>query len=283
MDAKTEQRIIDLYIKYNCARLVCEKVPVCEETVYRVLRRHGIPRTAPKKEKDDRPKCQKRSFCYALVLMLYSFGYKTKDIADAAGTSCSAVVNASYRHGVNVSRITKSKRQERDKRIVDLRKQGISTYEIGERIGISHATVSKVLIDNGLGVGYGGGNTKKSNAARHDAAIAKYGSEVAWKRHKNEKPWKHTSERWQYWCSKTGAEYDKTVTLPALLRRDGYTCSSCGIECTKDDRKYGHIGPTYPTMDHIVPLSKGGSHTWDNVQVMCFSCNIAKKDKVVSA
>lgn len=171
----------------------------------------------------------------------------------------------------------------RDQSIVDLRKQGMSTYEIGRVLGVSHQTVSSILIEKGMGVGKGRGNVKKVNAARHDAAIAKYGSKAAWKRHRNEKPWKHTYERWQHWCSKTGAEYDKTVTLPALLRRDGYECSSCGIECTKEDKRYGNVGPTYPTMDHIVPLSKGGSHTWDNVQVMCFSCNTAKKDKVVSA
>lgn len=206
-----------------------------------------------------------------------------KRIAEIVGAPTSSVwqiLNRKY--GIS-HYLPKQSRMARNQRIIELRSQGISTYEIASAIGLNHATVSQILRENGMGVGRGHGNVKKVNAARHDAAIAKYGSEAAWKRHKSEKPWKHSYERWQYWCSKTGAEYDKTVTLPALLRRDGYTCSSCGIECTKDDKRYGNVGPTYPTMDHIVPLSKGGSHTWDNVQVMCFSCNIAKKDKVVSA
>jgi 5-methylcytosine-specific restriction endonuclease McrA len=32
-----------------------------------------------------------------------------------------------------------------------------------------------------------------------------------------------------------------------------------------------------PTLDHIVPLSKGGSHTYDNLQCACFRCNCAVK------
>lgn len=36
-----------------------------------------------------------------------------------------------------------------------------------------------------------------------------------------------------------------------------------------------------PTVDHIVPLSCGGSHTWENVQLACFHCNTVKKNRSV--
>ena len=45
------------------------------------------------------------------------------------------------------------------------------------------------------------------------------------------------------------------------------------------DIKNGHIGRHYPTLDHIIPLSKGGSHTWDNVQLAHMGCNAGKCDK----
>ena len=35
----------------------------------------------------------------------------------------------------------------------------------------------------------------------------------------------------------------------------------------------------YPTVDHIVPLSKGGTHTWNNVQLAHMACNSGKCDK----
>ena len=38
--------------------------------------------------------------------------------------------------------------------------------------------------------------------------------------------------------------------------------------------------PLYPTMDHIIPISKGGGHTWENVQVAHRVCNLNKSNKI---
>jgi 5-methylcytosine-specific restriction endonuclease McrA len=35
-------------------------------------------------------------------------------------------------------------------------------------------------------------------------------------------------------------------------------------------------------MDHVIPLSKGGSHTKSNTQLACFGCNTLKGDRVDS-
>lgn len=36
-----------------------------------------------------------------------------------------------------------------------------------------------------------------------------------------------------------------------------------------------------PELDHIIPLSRGGSHTYKNTQLSCRSCNQLKRDMTV--
>ena len=45
-----------------------------------------------------------------------------------------------------------------------------------------------------------------------------------------------------------------------------------GTECPYCGAPAYHI-------DHKTPLAKGGSHTWDNIEIICETCNFAKNDK----
>ena len=47
----------------------------------------------------------------------------------------------------------------------------------------------------------------------------------------------------------------------------GHKCLCCG----RDDVKL--------TIDHVIPIFRGGTHTADNIQPLCGSCNSRKKDK----
>lgn len=49
-----------------------------------------------------------------------------------------------------------------------------------------------------------------------------------------------------------------------VLRRDGHTCQYCG-------RLDGEM-----TMDHVLPLSRGGQTVWTNVVTACVPCNRRK-------
>jgi hypothetical protein len=69
---------------------------------------------------------------------------------------------------------------------------------------------------------------------------------------------------------------DMALTLPKLIKRDGWACRFCGIKC---QMPIGFNFPDEATIDHVVPISKGGSHAWDNVQLLCRECNTAKCDK----
>jgi 5-methylcytosine-specific restriction endonuclease McrA len=51
----------------------------------------------------------------------------------------------------------------------------------------------------------------------------------------------------------------------AVFTRDGQTCVYCGGSAT--------------SIDHVVPRSRGGTHTWDNVVAACRRCNHTKADR----
>lgn len=80
-------------------------------------------------------------------------------------------------------------------------------------------------------------------------------------------------------AKKYGCVYEYGITLTSVVNRDGLICKICGKLCDFDDKSYGNgVGPLYPSVDHIIPLSKGGSHTWDNVQIVHCICNSVKRD-----
>ena len=55
-----------------------------------------------------------------------------------------------------------------------------------------------------------------------------------------------------------------------VIHRDNFTCQYCGI-----------IFPfSQLTMDHIIPRSRGGLKTWDNIVASCIRCNQKKANKL---
>lgn len=79
------------------------------------------------------------------------------------------------------------------------------------------------------------------------------------------------------------SEADRDITLLELFDRDKGICQICGKRCDYHDYelrdKVFIAGNFYPSIDHIKPLSKGGSHTWDNVQLAHRQCNSIKNAK----
>lgn len=56
-----------------------------------------------------------------------------------------------------------------------------------------------------------------------------------------------------------------------VLKRDNFKCCACGASPAKDPSVELHI-------DHIIPYSKGGETTMDNLQTLCSKCNLGKSD-----
>jgi 5-methylcytosine-specific restriction endonuclease McrA len=70
-------------------------------------------------------------------------------------------------------------------------------------------------------------------------------------------------------------EYIPAARRPAFTRfnvflRDSFSCQFCGDEFPTHDL----------TFDHVIPRSRGGKTTWENVVTACSPCNLAKGDQL---
>jgi 5-methylcytosine-specific restriction endonuclease McrA len=62
--------------------------------------------------------------------------------------------------------------------------------------------------------------------------------------------------------------FRRKITRRAVFARDGWECQYCG--------RRGSL-----TMDHVIPRSKGGDTSWENVVACCATCNRRKGDRSV--
>ncbi|MGE5636053.1 MAG: HNH endonuclease [Nocardioidaceae bacterium] len=60
----------------------------------------------------------------------------------------------------------------------------------------------------------------------------------------------------------------RRITRRAVFARDRWTCQYCGHE-------RGNL-----TVDHVVPRSRGGNSSWDNIVTCCAPCNRRKGDRM---
>ena len=78
---------------------------------------------------------------------------------------------------------------------------------------------------------------------------------------------------------------DKDITLRMLANRDHNQCQICGLFVDWSDYMETDAtiicGDMYPSIDHITPISLGGLHSWDNVQLAHRKCNTRKGNKYV--
>ncbi|MGI9600765.1 MAG: HNH endonuclease [Acidimicrobiales bacterium] len=60
----------------------------------------------------------------------------------------------------------------------------------------------------------------------------------------------------------------RALNRRAVFARDDHTCQYCGGRAE--------------SIDHVVPRSRGGGHTWDNVVAACRPCNASKRDRLLA-
>ena len=93
------------------------------------------------------------------------------------------------------------------------------------------------------------------------------------------KAWQQRNPGWHY---KYRRQFSKDARSEAIhpkdvFERDGWKCQLCGRKL-KRDAPWGH--PKEPTIDHIVPVSRGGAHVLANVQAAHRACNLVKGNRV---
>ena len=79
---------------------------------------------------------------------------------------------------------------------------------------------------------------------------------------------------------------DCDLSLRELDERDNHTCYLCGRQTDWNDYRVdgsGNFvaGDMYPSMDHVIPLVAGGTHTHGNLRIAHKLCNALKGDRSV--
>jgi len=66
------------------------------------------------------------------------------------------------------------------------------------------------------------------------------------------------------------------------LRKIASSLPSRAMIYKRDNNRCQYCGATRSlTIDHVIPRSKGGQDTWDNLVLACSSCNVKKSDKLL--
>lgn len=65
-------------------------------------------------------------------------------------------------------------------------------------------------------------------------------------------------------------EIDRSLTLAKVYHHYHGICQEC--RCHTALGKWPQVKNS-ATMEHVIPISQGGNHTWENVQLLCYACN----------
>jgi len=74
---------------------------------------------------------------------------------------------------------------------------------------------------------------------------------------------------------------DWDISIPKLIKRDGIKCYLCNEDCNRQDFIINSNGTTitgesYPSIEHVIAVANGGTHTWSNVKLAHRGCNNKK-------
>lgn len=260
----TDREVIDKYYELRSCRATGEFFGVCDETIRRLLKKNNVGLTNWKvKKREPRYHCPSvLPYTDEEVIEAYK-KYGTQEKTEKAlGISQASVYRILKRNHVPADGRRRMKhnggspRKITDQELIEESKT-MTRSEIAEKHHMCICNVDRKL--HRLGIKcvpeYRWCGTKRFQGGKHRQRIEAAGF---------------------------GAEYEDGITLKRVMKRDGGICKLCGKPVDITDRNGKGIGNKYPTVDHIIPISKGGSHTWQNVQLTHMICNARKYAAEVS-
>lgn len=173
-----EAAVIACYEKHENARIVAKEFGVSQETIYRVLKRNNIKRTHRHEKVAKgtlRPSNCRTSICRANIVMLRTvLAMRTVDIAKTLNVGYTTISNVIARYGLQVNKPTRAKDLDMDALEAEYL-AGASTYELGEKYGVNHTTISKWMKQCGhvRGKGIGKKGKNKGHETQKQRAIEK--------------------------------------------------------------------------------------------------------------
>ena len=96
----------------------------------------------------------------------------------------------------------------------------------------------------------------------------------------------YTNNRYKLICDscrgKNKYKKHSNKSLKLLYKRDKGICHICNKKCDYEDYIYKGdtfiAGNYYPSVDHVIPINKGGTDNWDNLKLAHRICNTLKSD-----
>lgn len=103
----------------------------------------------------------------------------------------------------------------------------------------------------------------------------RYCSRECFLAYKNRANWKHYQAR----KARLRDAFVESFDRLEIFERDGWICQICREPVDREAR-FPH--PASPSLDHIVPIARGGEHSRANAQTACLGCNVRKGVRLIA-
>lgn len=212
------------------------------------------------------------------ALFLIQEGFNAQEIVKMCGyANISCVFNLAKSHGLKVRKA----HDELHAKMREYKAEGHTIGEVAERFGVCKGTAQLIC----KGINPQENRTYGVHVDPHPCLEC--GTITTKPKYCSEKCRRRALYRTQNIRRRTkiqNAMVDDDITLYGLFKRDKGRCHICGGVCDWSDHRYKNgrfvCGNYYPTIDHVIPLAKGGLHSWDNVRLAHHNCNSAKGDRL---